>query len=164
MIEDDTNEPPKADPMAAARAAKARKQAEKAEAELKAAEAAAQATPADDEAGPMINTLQGRAEQLDEGPDVDMIVTFKGHGQISTGGVFGFERRPRKSRFKCPEKGARDLFNKGWAEPVDERYADRWNQMNAREQAASARRATRERHVLEHGINADETWRTGIDG
>lgn len=161
MSMDDTNEPPKADPMAAARAAKARKLAEKAEAELKAAEDAATSKSAGQ---PTISTLQGRAEAPYEGDPVEMRVTPWGHGQISTGGEFGFERFARGAVFTVPEHNGRTLFNKRWAEPVDPSYQDRWTAANEMELRAAARRGARERQVLENGVGANETWRTGVDG
>ena len=164
MTEDDTNEPPKADPMAAARASKARKAAEKAEAELAAAEAsAAPAEQVEDNPAP-ISTLKGKAEQVYEGEDVWMRVTPWGHGQISTGGQFGFERHSRGAKFKCPEQGARSLYNKRWAEPIDPALADKFVKQNEADARAAARRGARELHVLEHGVNANEVWRTGVDG
>lgn len=162
--EDDTNKPAPADPMAAARAAKARKQAEKAEAELRAAELSAAPADVEEDNPPPISTLQGKPEQMHEGPDVWMRVTPWGHGQISTGGQFGFERHSRGAKFKCPEAGARSLYNKRWAEPIDPALADKFVKQNEAEASAAERRGARERHVLEHGVNANEAWSTGADG
>lgn len=164
MTDDDTHIPPKADPMAAARAVKARKAAEKAEQEL--AQAEAQAAPAEQEEDnpPPISTLQGRPEQAYEGPDVWMRVTPWGHGQISTGGQFGFERHSRGAKFKCPEQGARSLYNKRWAEPIDPALADKFVKQNEAEARLAERRGARERDVLANGVNANETWSTGADG
>lgn len=160
MLEDDTHIPPAADPMAAARAAKARKAAEKAEAELKAAEIGAAPAEREEENPPPISTLQGRAEASYEGPDVWMRVTPWGHGQISTGGQFGFERHSRGAKFKCPEQGARSLYNKRWAEPIDPALADKFVRQNEMDAQSAERRGARERHTLEHGVNANETWRS----
>lgn len=164
MTEDDTHIPPAADPISAAKAAKARKAAEKAEAD--AAKAQADAAPAEleEENPPPISTLQGRSVQADEGPEVWMRVTPWGHGQISTGGQFGFERHSRGAKFKCPEQGARSLYNKRWAEPIDPKLADKFVAMNEAEKRLSDRRGARERDVLANGVGANETWSTGADG
>jgi hypothetical protein len=164
MTEDDTNTKPAADPMAAARASKARKAAEKAEAELKAAEEAAAPADIEEDNPPPISTLKGRPEQVYEGPEVWMRVTPWGHGQISTGGQFGFERHSRGAKFKCSEQGARSLYNKRWAEPIDPALADKFVKQNEAEAHLSERRGAREREVLANGVNANETWSTGADG
>lgn len=161
MTDDDTHEPPKADPMAAARAAKARKAAEKAEQELRAAEVSA-ASKADGQ--PTISTLKGRAEAPFEGDMVRMKVTPWGHGQISTGGEFGFERFARGAEFEAAEMNARALYNKRWAEPIEQRFVDRWTQANEADAAAAARRGARERQVLQHGVGPNETWSTALNG
>lgn len=160
MSMDDTLEPPKADPMAAARAAKARKAAEKAEAELRDAEASAATAGAGQ---PTISTLKGRPDAQYEGDLVEMRITPWGHGQISTGGEFGFERYARGAICMVAEQNARSLFNKRWAEPTDPSFADRWVKMNERDAALAAARGRREREVLEKGVNANETWSTGRD-
>lgn len=160
-IEDDTNKPAPADPGAAARAAKARKAAERAEAELRDAEAAKASAGG---AQPTVSSRKGAPEVIDEGQMVQMKVTFKGHGQISTGGDFGFERYARGAITTCAERNARDLYNKGWAEPIDESFADRWEKMAEREAVEGARRKARFEHHMEHGVNAGEHWSSASDG
>ena len=160
-IEDDTNKPLPADPAAAARAAKARKAAEKAELELRDAE---QSRASAAGAQPTVSSRKGQPEAIDEGGPVEMKVTFKGHGQISTGGDFGFERYARGAITVCAERNARQLFDKGWAEPVDASYADRWERMTVKETAEGARRKARFEHHMEHGVGAGEYWNSASDG
>ena len=160
-MDDDTFEPPKADPFAAARAAKARKAAEKAETELAEAEKSASRAGG---AQPTISTLRGRAEAPYEGDMVEMRVTPWGDGQVSTGGEFGFERYAATAIFMAAEQNARALFNKRWAEPIDQRFIAKWIEANKRDLVNASRRGERERYVLEHGVNAGEYWSTARDG
>lgn len=62
------------------------------------------------------------------------------------------------------EQNARTLFNKRWAEPTDQRFVAKWIEANKRDAMNAMRRAERERYVLEHGVNAGETWSTARDG
>ena len=149
-----------ADPMAKAREAKAKKAAEKAAAE--AAQAQAQAASAGGEQ-PVVSSRRGRAEAPYEGEPVEMRVTPWGHGEISTGGDFGFERYAKGAITWCPEQSARQLYMKRWAEPVDPRYIDRWAEMERRELLANARRKARFDQVMEHGVGAGETYSADRD-
>lgn len=123
------------DPMAKARAVKAAKAAAKAQADLEQAERANK-TAADGQ--PVVSSLKTRPAQVYEGEPVQMRVTFRGHGQISTGGEFGFERYARNAIITAAEKNARSLYEKNFAEPLDESYVDRWAEMARREQIAGA--------------------------
>lgn len=160
-MEDDTHIPPAADPMAAARAAKAKKAHEKAEAELRQAEeqAASAAGPQ-----PVVSSRANVSVEVDEGPWVDTRVTFKGHNKISTGGDFGFEHYARGAIVKSRERYARQNFDKGWIEPIEAALADKWERLAQQELVAGMRRKERHDHAMEHGVNANETWSTGADG
>lgn len=125
-----------ADPVAKARAAKAAKAAAKAAADVAQAEESRRSAA---DGQPVVSTLKTKPVIAYEGEPVQMRVTFKGHGQISTGGEFGFERYARNARIVAAEMNARSLYEKGFAEPLDESYVDRWAEMTRREQIAGAR-------------------------
>lgn len=158
MSMDDIDAPPKADPMAAARAAKAQKAADKANADSMVAEA--MAAPARTKQ-PTVSKLRGRAAAPTyEGELVEVRVTAFGHNHISTGGEFGFERYARGAILQIPEINARSLFEKKYVEPTDYAFSDKWQMDKAREDVLGMRAKAREEHVLEHGVNANEHWST----
>lgn len=144
-----------ADPAAKARAAKAAKAAAKAAADVAKAEEQKKSASAGQ---PVVSTLKTRAVVANEGEPVEMRVTYKGHGQISTGGEFGFERYGRNAIITVGEFSARSLYEKGWAEPADERYVDRWETAKRRETIAEAAAYRRFQDVLEHGVGAGQDY------
>lgn len=115
------------------------------------------AVPAPQAAGS--NIVSSRTKQNvsgPEGPKMRMRVTAKGHGQISAGSDYGFDRYARFTEFTATEESARSLFNKGWAEPLDD--ADdtimRWERANALDRARDARSKKRLDQLMEHGAEA----------
>jgi hypothetical protein len=94
-----------------------------------------------------------------EGDSVRMRVTAKGDGQISAGSDYGFDRYAMFAEFVAPERSARSLYNKGWAEPLDDpqNTVRRWEQENAADRVADAKSGKRLAHLLEHGAPAGVT-------
>jgi len=144
------------DPVAKARAAKAAKAAAKAAAEAEAAEREANAARLSDDGNPRVS---GRARPVqafsDDGEPIEVRVTYKGHGQISSGEDFGFERFGRNAKLMMPERSARANYEKGWIEPTDERFVDKWEREAARERIAGARAKREFEDVLAHGSASD---------
>lgn len=91
--------------------------------------------------------------QTQEGPKIRMRVTAKGDMQISTGDHHGFERYGMFAEFYATEEGGRSLYNKGWAEPVDDARATvaRWERENGRDRMNDAKALAARDHMLEHG-------------
>lgn len=102
------------------------------------------------------------ADGLDAGPPIRMRVTAKGHGQISAGSDLGFDRYARFVEFVAPERSARDLFNKGYAEPLDEPDATilRWQREDALEARRDAASLKARDAMLEHGapVGQEARW------
>lgn len=147
------------DPVAKARAAKAAKAAAKAAADAAEAEKSANASRVANDGNPRVSSrASAQFVQPDEGPLVEVRVTYKGHGQISTGEDFGFERYGRNARFSLPEMAARSLYEKGWAEPQDERYVDKWEQMARRERAINAKAKREFEDVLQNGVSSGHDY------
>ena len=153
------DEKPAADPMAKARAAKAKKALEQAEAEAKLAEQ--QAAPVANKQ-PTVSTLRIKTVEEDAGPLVWMRITVEGHGQISTGGEHGFERYAMDAEVQMRELYARQNFKKHWAEPIDRDLVKKWKLDEQREFAAAVRRKASYEHVMEHGVAAGENWSAGV--
>ena len=85
-----------------------------------------------------------------------MRVTAKGHGQISTGGEYGFERYAMFAEFICPASSARTLYNRGWAEPVGSveevrKLTLQWLQTDKKEEAANMRSLKARDDLLANG-------------
>lgn len=153
QIEDEVK--PAADPMAKARAAKARKALEEAEKAAAAAEVAAAPIAS---AQPVVSSLKTKAANPYMGDPVACVVTAWGHGQISTGGEHGFERYARGAEVMIPEHSARSLFNKRWIEPKDASFADKWFKANQREIAMSMAAKRNTEFRMENGVAPGENW------
>ncbi len=97
--------------------------------------------------------------QQPEGPKVRMRVTAKGDMQISTGDHYGFERYGMFAEFFAEDQNARSLYNKGWAEPVDDARAtvQRWERENGQDRARDAKALAARDHLLEHGAAVGTT-------
>lgn len=97
-----------------------------------------------------------------EGPKLRMRVTAKGHAEISAGSDHGFDRYARFTEFTATDETARSLFNKGWAEPL-ENVRDtimRWERANMLDRARDARRGKALSDLMEHGAQPGqaESW------
>jgi hypothetical protein len=94
---------------------------------------------------------------------VRMRVTAKGDMEISTGGHFGFERYGMFAEFFADEKNARHLYNKGWAEPLDDprETVRRWEKENAADRMRDMKSLAARDRMMEHGaagVGADASW------
>jgi hypothetical protein len=108
---------------------------------------------------PTISTLKTRPPVAMEGELVLMRVTAKGHGEISTGEEYGFERYAMFAEFICPASSARTLYNRGWAEPVGSveevrSLTLRWLQMDKDSAKADAKSKAARDHLLANGADA----------
>lgn len=151
-LEDDK---PAADPMAKARAVKAAKALAKAMADQEAAEQSAAPVLTNQ---PVISTLKTKSTVEDAGPMVLMEITVEGHGQISTGGEFGFERYAMDAQVMMPELYARQNYKKHWAQPMDRELVKKWKRQEVAEYNAQAMRKRSFDHVMENGVSAGEYW------
>lgn len=102
------------------------------------------------QARPRVNTRIKPVIESDPNK-VQMRVTVFGHGQISTGEDFGFERRGAGEEFECGEAGGFDLFCKKWAEPLDFELATQWADRQQRETLLGDRGGARYRKAMEEG-------------
>lgn len=93
-----------------------------------------------------------------EGEKMWMRVTAKGDGQISAGSDAGFDRYAMFSKFEATDEIGRSLYNKGWAEPIDNARATilRWEKRNAQERAADAKSLKRLQDMMENGVTVAE--------
>jgi hypothetical protein len=108
------------------------------------------------EGQPVVSTLRIRQVDPQETEQVLMRVTAKGHGQISTGGEYGFERYAMFAEFICPASSARALYNRGWAEPVGSveevrKLTLQWLQTDKKEEAANIRSLKARDDILANG-------------
>lgn len=129
------------------------------EAELNEPKKAATAEKAEPAPAPaLLNTRTTRNVVGDEGPIIRMRVTVKGHGEISEGGDFGFNRYPMGAEFECSEATARSLSAKGYAEPVGDqrevmKIVEAWTR-RAREEARQEERRKRVfDNMIEYGVS-----------
>jgi len=111
---------------------------------------------------PTISTLRLRQVDPLETEHVLMRVTAKGHGQISTGEEFGFERYAMFAEFVCPASTARMHYNRGWAEPVGSVEEVRamtlkWLARDNEAAKADARSKAQRDRILEHGAEPGTT-------
>lgn len=90
--------------------------------------------------------------KIEEDPNrVQMRVTVFGHGKISTGEDFGFERRGAGEEFECGETGGYELFCKTWAEPLDMELATKWGDRKVREEIMGDRQGARYQRAMDEG-------------
>jgi len=97
-----------------------------------------------------------------EGPPIRMRVTAKGDMQISAGSDHGFDRYRMFAEFTANDVNARSLYNKGWAEPLDnpQETVMRWEELNSRDKQREAASLRRRDELLEKGapVGVTDGW------
>jgi hypothetical protein len=130
--------------------------------------ATARPAPQPEAVKPRVSTLVTAQAAPYEGDTVQVRITARGHGQVSTGEQMGFERYGAGEVIDCPEESAFGLWKKNYVDPVDLTLADKWFQREQREKALGDRIDQAQRDMLEthdsRGLDryAGEATRLGL--
>jgi len=120
---------------------------------------------------PRISGRPAAAKPVFAGDRVRMRVTAQGHGQISTGEDWGFERYAMFAEFFAQDLYARQLYNRGWAEPASDDVEEaraivmRWMQENRQDRINDAKSKRARDDLLENGVSGVGNvgqWNDGV--
>lgn len=106
-----------------------------------------------------------RSVIANEGEQVLMRVTMKGDGQISAGTDYGFDRYEMDAVFYAADRNARSLYEKGLAEPVNNRreWEQKWQRDAALERRRDAAELAHRDDVMEGRFRGLEASTNGGD-